>query len=209
MAIVGMPPRMSSRASCSKGAGSWQRILLRSFSPAVIRSRRSNRIRVVLPLSCPLRKSSARIPVMKRRTLLQSLPAVAFFPKAAWLTSDQEKSGSGQSATPVYELRVYHTYEGKLDDLLRRFREHTTKLFEKHGIKNVAYWTPTDEPLKGKTLVYILAHPSREAATANWQAFRDDPEWQSVRDKSEANGKIVEKVDSTFLVPTDFSPKLL
>ncbi len=129
---------------------------------------------------------------MKRRTLLQSLPAVAFFPKAAWLTSDQEKSGSGQSATPVYELRVYHT-----------------KLFEKHGIKNVAYWTPTDEPLKGKTLVYILAHPSREAATANWQAFRDDPEWQSVRDKSEANGKIVEKVDSTFLVPTDFSPKLL
>ncbi len=182
---------MSSRASCSKGAGSWLRILLPSFSPAVIRSRRSNRIRVVLPLSCPLRT------------------AVAFFPKAAWLTSDQEKSGSGQSATPVYELRVYHTYEGKLDDLLRRFREHTTKLFEKHGIKNVAYWTPTDEPLKGKTLVYILAHPSREAATANWQAFRDDPEWQSVRDKSEANGKIVEKVDSTFLVPTDFSPKLL
>src|SRR2546429_4304949 len=104
---------------------------------------------------------------MKRRTLLQSLPAVAFFPTAAWLTSDQEKADSGQSATPVYELRVYHTYEGKLDDLLRRFREHTTKLFEKHGMKNVAYWTPTEEPLKGKTLVYILAHPSREAATAN------------------------------------------
>ncbi len=98
--------------------------------------------------------------------------------------------------------------EGKLDDLLRRFREHTTKLFEKHGIKNVAYWTSTDEPLKGKTLVYILAHPSREAATANWKAFQNDPEWQSVRDKSEANGKLVEKIDSTFLVMTDFSPKL-
>jgi len=145
---------------------------------------------------------------MKRRTLLQSLPAVALLPTAAWLASDQEKSGSGQPATPVYELRIYHAYEGKLDDLLRRFREHTTKLFEKHGIKNVAYWTPTDEPLKGKTLVYILAHPSREAAAANWQAFRDDPEWQSVRDKSEANGKLVEKVDSTYLVLTDFSPKL-
>ena len=145
---------------------------------------------------------------MKRRTLLQSLPAVALFPTAAWLTSDQEKAGSGQSATPVYELRVYHTYEGKLEDLLRRFREHTTKLFEKHGMKNVAYWTPTEEPLKGKTLVYILAHPSREAATANWKAFGDDPEWRSVRDKSEANGKIVEKVDSTFLVLTDFSPSL-
>jgi hypothetical protein len=145
---------------------------------------------------------------MKRRTLLQSLPAAAFFPAAAWLTSNQEKAGSGQSATLVYELRIYHTYEGKLDDLLRRFREHTTKLFEKHGIKNVAYWTPTEEPLKGKTLVYILEHPSRDAATANWKAFGDDPEWRSVRDKSEANGKIVEKVDSTFLVLTDFSPPL-
>jgi len=145
---------------------------------------------------------------MKRRTLLQSLSSVALLPTAAWLAADQEKSGSGQPATTVYELRIYHAYEGKLDDLLRRFREHTTKLFEKHGIKNVAYWTPTDEPLKGKTLVYILAHPSREAATANWQAFRDDPEWQSARDKSEANGKLVEKIDSTYLVLTDFSPKL-
>jgi hypothetical protein len=145
---------------------------------------------------------------MKRRTLLQSLPAAALLPTATWLASSQEKSDSSSSSTTVYELRIYHTYEGKLDDLLRRFRDHTTKLFEKHGIKNVAYWTPTDEPLKGKTLVYILAHPSREAATANWKAFQNDPEWQSVRDKSEAAGKIVEKVDSTFLVMTDFSPKL-
>lgn len=146
---------------------------------------------------------------MKRRTLLQTLPAVALLPAADWLAAAQEKTAaSGQAGTTVYELRIYHTYEGKLDDLLRRFREHTTKLFEKHGMKNVAYWTPTDDPLKGKTLVYILAHPSREAATANWQAFRDDPEWQSVRDKSEASGKIVEKVDSTFMTMTDFSAKL-
>ena len=145
---------------------------------------------------------------MKRRALLQSLPAAALLRTTEWLASAQEKQEHGPSTTPVYELRVYHVYEGKLDDLLRRFREHTMKLFEKHGIKNVAYWTPTDEPLKGKTLVYLLAHPSRDAATANWQAFRDDPEWQSVRDKSEANGKLVEKIDSTFLVLTDFSPKL-
>jgi len=112
------------------------------------------------------------------------------------------------SSTTVYELRIYHAYEGKLGELLARFRDHTMQLFEKHGIKNVAYWTPTDDPLKGKTLVYMLAHPSREAATANWQAFRDDPEWQSVRDKSEANGKLVEKIDSTFLALTDFSPPL-
>ena len=75
-------------------------------------------------------------------------------------------------------------------------------------MKNIAYWTPTEDPLKGKTLVYVISHASREAATANWKAFSDDPEWQAARDKSEANGKIVEKVDSTFMALTDFSPKL-
>jgi len=114
----------------------------------------------------------------------------------------------GQNASTVFELRIYHVYEGKLDDLLRRFRDHTISIFARHGIKSVAYWTPTDAPLKGNTLVYILAHPSREAATANWNSFRADPEWQSVRDKSEANGKLVEKIDSTFLALTDFSPPL-
>ena len=141
---------------------------------------------------------------MKRRTLLQSLPALALLGAAA--SADPLQAGSGQKSTLVYELSVYHTYEGKLDDLLTRFREHTTRLFEKHGMKNIAYWTPTDDPLQGKTLVYVIAHPSREAAVANWKAFGDDPEWQSVRDKSEANGKLVEKVDSTFMVLTDFSP---
>lgn len=120
----------------------------------------------------------------------------------------EEETSTGQTSTAVYELRAYHTYEGKLDDLLRRFREHTVALFERHGIKNVAYWTPVEEPLKGKTLVYIIAHPSREAADVNWKAFRDDPEWRSVRDKSEANGKLVEKIESTFLALTDFSPPL-
>ncbi len=111
-------------------------------------------------------------------------------------------------STAVYELRVYHTYEGKLDDLLKRFREHTMRIFEKHGMANVAYWTPTDDPLKGRTLFYVIAHASREAATASWKAFGDDPEWKSVQAKSEANGKLVEKVDSTFLTLTDFSPRL-
>ncbi len=144
---------------------------------------------------------------MKRRSLLQSLPAAALLPAANWLSS-QEKASPGQTSATIYELRVYHTFEGKLDDLLRRFRDHTMRLFEKHGIRNVAYWTPVEEPLKGRTLFYILAHPSREAATANWNTFRDDPEWQAARDKSEANGKLVEKVDSTFLTLTDFSPPL-
>jgi hypothetical protein len=151
---------------------------------------------------------------MNRRTLLQSLPAAALLPTAARAAAAAhnsallEDSVSPQSSTTVYELRVYHTYEGKLDDLLRRFRDHTMQLFEKHGIKNIAYWTPTDDPPKGKTLVYIIAHPSRETATANWQAFRDDPEWKNVQAKSEANGQLVEKVDSTYLTLTDFSPPL-
>jgi len=115
---------------------------------------------------------------------------------------------SSATGTEVFELRAYTTYEGKLDELLKRFREHTTALFERHGIKNVAYWTPTDEPLKSKTLIYLLKHPSREAAAANWKAFQDDPEWQQVRNKSEAAGKIVEKVESTFMALTDFSAKL-
>ena len=150
----------------------------------------------------PYIPASARIATMKRRSLLRSLPAAALLPGAVWAAQDSA------SSKPIYELRVYHTYPGKLDDLLRRFREHTTKIFEKHGMKNVAYWTPLDEPAKSNTLIYILAHRSREAAKASWDAFHDDPEWKSVQEKSEANGKIVEKVESTFLSLTDFSPTL-
>jgi hypothetical protein len=108
----------------------------------------------------------------------------------------------------VFELRVYHANEGKLDALLARFRDHTITIFKRHGIESVAYWTPTDDPLKGRTLFYILKHPSREAATANWAAFRDDPEWKSVSAASEVNGKLVDKTESTFLELTDFSPRL-
>jgi hypothetical protein len=108
----------------------------------------------------------------------------------------------------VFELRVYHTYEGKLDDLLARFRDHTIAIFKRHGMESVAYWTPTDDPLKGKTLFYILKHSSRAAADANWAAFRADPEWKQVSAASEANGKLVEKTESTFLQLTDFSPRV-
>ncbi len=145
---------------------------------------------------------------MDRRTLLQSIPAMALLGNAASANAKEPKRVTSLPSTAVYELRVYHTYEGKLQDLLTRFREHTMRIFEKHGMTNVAYWTPTDDPLKGKTLFYVIAHASREAADANWKAFRDDPEWKDVQAKSEANGKLVEKVDSTFLMLTDFSPRL-
>ena len=145
---------------------------------------------------------------MKRRTLLQALPAAIFLRASVWAASQQENANPIQGSTKVYELRVYQAAPGKLTQLLARFREHTTRLFDRHGMKNVAYWTPVDEPQKSNTLIYILQHPSREAAAANWKSFQDDPEWKSVRDKSEANGKLVEKVESTYLVLTDFSPPL-
>ena len=144
---------------------------------------------------------------MKRRTLLQALPAATFLSSSLWSASPRDDA-SPQSSTGVYELRIYHAAPGKLPDLLARFRDHTIKIFDRHEMKSVAYWTPIDEPEKSNTLIYILYHPSRETAAANWKAFQDDPEWKSVKEKSEANGKLVEKVDSTFMALTDFSPRL-
>lgn len=105
----------------------------------------------------------------------------------------------------VFELRTYTTYEGKLPNLLVRFRDHTIQLFEKHGMKNIGYWVPTDEPRSKNTLIYLLEHKSREAAKKSWDGFRSDPEWIKVRDASEAAGKINEKVESVFMEATDFS----
>jgi hypothetical protein len=145
---------------------------------------------------------------VKRRTILQAIPAATFLAASAWAAPQSDSANSTLSSTGVYELRVYHAAPGKLPDLLARFREHTIKIFDRHGMKSVAYWTPVDEPEKSNTLIYILYHPSREAAAANWKSFGDDPEWKSVHDKSEKNGKLVDKVDSTFMALTDFSPQL-
>ncbi len=115
---------------------------------------------------------------------------------------------SAVAAAPVYELRTYTTPPGKLDALLTRFRDHTCKLFEKHGMKNIGYWVPMDEKDGAKnTLVYFLAHESREAAKKSWAAFGGDPAWQAVRKASEAAGPIVSKVESVFFTPTDYSPE--
>jgi hypothetical protein len=116
------------------------------------------------------------------------------------------KAAQSSGSTTVYELRIYHAQPGKLDTLVARFRDHTMALFARHGMKSVAYWLPLDEPAKSNMLVYILEHPSREAAAANWKSFQDDPEWKSVREKSEANGALVDHVDSTYMALTDFSP---
>jgi len=106
----------------------------------------------------------------------------------------------------VYELRTYHCNEGKLETLKARFRDHTIEIFKRHGIESIAYWVPQDPELAKNTLVYLIAHPSRAAAAKNWAEFSADPEWRKVAADSEKNGKIVNKVDSLFLDPTDFSP---
>ncbi len=111
-----------------------------------------------------------------------------------------------QAGGRVFELRTYTSPEGKLPDLERRFRDHTIRIFKNHGMESVGYWTPQDAPDSENTLIYILAHPSREAAKKNWAEFQADPEWQKVNTESNANGRILSKVVSVFLEPTDFSP---
>lgn len=120
------------------------------------------------------------------------------------------RPGHTQPAEPparqrLFEIRTYTTEPGRLDALHARFRNHTTRLFEKHGMTNIGYWTPTDEPRSKDTLVYVLAHDDADAAKKSWEGFRNDPDWHKVRAASEADGPIVKKVESVFLNPTDYS----
>ena len=119
---------------------------------------------------------------------------------------DKDKSPSASSERRVFELRTYYTHDGRLDALNKRFRDHTCRLFQKHGMELIGFWTPQDEKDgKGGKLVYLLAYPSRDAAKASWKAFQADPDWQKARAESEKDGPIVKKVDSVFLDPTDYS----
>jgi hypothetical protein len=106
----------------------------------------------------------------------------------------------------VYELRVYYANPGKLEALHARFRDHTCKLFQKHGIEVVGFWTPAQGEEAKDTLYYIVAFPSAEAQKKAWQAFRDDPDWVKAKADSEKEGVLVKKVDSTNLKATDYSP---
>lgn len=133
---------------------------------------------------------------MTRKTILSTSLALVIFAGGYW-------SGMSQTKPRVFELRTYTTNEGKLPDLQKRFRDHTTEIFKHHGITNIGYFVPEEKP---NTLIYIIAHESRAQATKNWDAFRADPEWQKVSKASEENGKIVTKVESVFMDPTDYSP---
>jgi hypothetical protein len=145
---------------------------------------------------------------MNRREILQGMGGAMMLSTTLSTASGLEEQSGGAKSDVVYELRVYHANEGKLDALVARFRDHTDAIFKRHGMISLAYWLPTDEPLKGRTLIYILKHPSREAAVANWKSFHDDPEWIKVSTASEVNGKLAAKVDSTYMTLTDFSPAI-
>jgi hypothetical protein len=140
---------------------------------------------------------------MVRKTLLSICLLMAGAMLGYWV---MQTHPTHAATTKVYELRTYTSPPGKLGDLENRFRNHTMRIFEKHGMKNVGYWIPQDEPKHSNTLIYIISHESREQAAKNWAAFRADPDWQKASKESELNGKIVEKTESVFMDAADYSP---
>lgn len=127
---------------------------------------------------------------------------------------DQPADGAAQPAADkaasdgrYFEMRTYHAAPGKLEALHDRFRDHTLRLFDKHGIESVAYWTSAAaEGKPADTLVFILAYKDKEARESAWKAFGEDPDWVKAKAASEKNGPLVQKVDQVFMTPTDYSP---
>lgn len=131
---------------------------------------------------------------MMMKTLIRSLLAVfAMLPAHA-----------AEKVEPLYELRTYHAAPGKLDALLTRFRDHTVALFAKHGMTNVGYWVPVENP--DRLLIYLLSYPDRAARDASWTAFMADPGWTKAHAASETDGPLVTTITQLFMKPADFSP---
>jgi hypothetical protein len=151
---------------------------------------------------------------------MKALPGMFTLAKTAWglltvagvaaaglvVVSGDGKKGEKKVDTRVFEMRTYYAHPGKMEALHARFRDHTNKLFVKHGMTLIGFWSPTDPKEAERKMVYILAYPNREAAKKSWDAFRADPDWKKAKAASEAGGPLVEKVDSVFLNPTDYSP---
>ena len=141
---------------------------------------------------------------MWKRGILALGAAAVVFSLGYWL--GRERTVSAAAKGRVFELRTYTAGEGKLEVLHARFRNHTLKLFQKHGMQNIGYWSPLDAPLAQNTLIYLIAHKDREAAKKSWDAFRNDPDWKKVQGESEAGGKLVSKVEPVYMEATDYSP---
>jgi hypothetical protein len=134
---------------------------------------------------------------VKRLLITLAIAVMTTLPAAA----DEPKSAD----TRVFEMRTYYAHPGKMKALHSRFRDHTCKLFEKHGMILIGFWSPTDKEKSEEVMVYILAYPSKDAADKAWKAFREDPDWLKAKGESEKDGPIVKKVESVYLNPTDYS----
>jgi NIPSNAP len=144
---------------------------------------------------------------MVKRTGWMVAGATAIFVAGFSLGSVAQRSAIAHAQSgKVYELRTYTAPDGKLGDLHARFRNHTMRIFNNHGMKSVGYFSPQDAPLSQNTLIYILEHPSRDEAKKHWAEFSADPEWKKVSEESQKDGRIVSKVESVFMTATDYSP---
>jgi NIPSNAP len=161
---------------------------------------------ITLPASAPIMKPGSWIAAERRGCILGGMKAnfvLSFLCGAAVML--------GLSALKpiqphhVYELRLYHVNEGKIDALKARFGDHTDAIFKRHNMKSIGYWSPKDAPSSQNLFIYILEHPSRQEAEKNWAAFQADPEWQKVKAESEANGPLVDHIDRYFMDPTSYS----
>ena len=116
-------------------------------------------------------------------------------------------SGSTDPSPHVYELRIYHANEGKLNALRDRFGDHTDAIFRRHNMKAIGYWIPEDTPNSHNLFIYVLEHPSHEEAKQNWAAFQADPEWKKVKTESEIDGPLVDHIDSYYMDATSYSAR--
>ncbi len=145
--------------------------------------------------------------MIQRRWLLMS--GVAILPAVLGVMTMNIRAADEKPAPApgrFFELRTYTAAEGKLEALHARFRDHTNALFVKHGMTLIGYWTPADAPRSKNALIYILSYPDREAREKSWKEFQDDPDWKQAKAESEKDGKLVDKVDSVYMNPTDYSP---
>jgi hypothetical protein len=148
------------------------------------------------------------VPTLRRketamRRLALTFAALAMAAAAVPATAEEKEKDVNKAATRYFEMRTYHAAPGKIDALNTRFKDHTNKLFKKHGMDIIGFWTDEKQP---DVLIYILAYPSKEARAKSWDAFRKDPDWIKAKEASEKDGKLVDKVEETFLNPTDYSP---
>src|SRR6266446_10777092 len=133
---------------------------------------------------------------------VQMASLLSFISGAAVMLGFSNLVGSKQSQH-VYELRMYHVNEGKMDALVARFGDHTDAIFKRHNMKSIGYWVPEDATQN--LFIYILEHPSRQEAEKNWADFQADAERKKVKAESEANGPLVDHIDHYFMDPTSFS----